>query len=104
MACNFNYSNFCPIFAEFLTGSAVQKGRKSSILLGTTFDTSSSLFELFKDIFTKGAGSACFLDLFEAHNLLVGAILFSSNSAHACNLNNKAATWLHAEPSLEKNV
>ena len=86
---------------EFLTGSTVQKGRSSSILFGRTFGTSSCPFDLLKDIFTKGAVSTCFLDLFQAHNLLVEATLFSSNNVHVCNLNNKAATWLHAAPSLK---
>ena len=96
----FNSSKFPRIFAEFLTGSTVQKKRNSSILFGTTFGTISSPFDLLKDIFTKEAVSTCFLDLFQAHNLLVDET-FSSNSVHTCNLKNKAATWLHAAPSLK---
>ena len=97
----FNSSKFCRIFSEFLTESTVQKGRNSSILFGKIFGTSSSPFDLLKDIFTKEAVSTCFLDLFQAHNLLVETTLFSSNSVHACNLNNKTATWLHSALSLK---
>ena len=63
--------------------------------------TSLSPFDLLKDIFIKGAVSTCFLDLFQAHDLLVEATLFSCSSVHVCSLNNKAATWLHAAPSLK---
>ena len=97
----FNFSNFCRIFSEFLAGSTVQKERNSSALFGTTFGTSSSPFDLLKDMFTEGAVSNFFLDLFQAYYLLVEATLFSSNSVHARNLNNKAAIWLHAAPSLK---
>ena len=97
----FNSGNFCHIFAEFLKGQQYKKRHNSSVLLGTTFGTSSSPFDLLKDIFTEGAVSTCFLDLFEAHNLIIEATLFSFKSVHACNLNNKAAAWLHAKPSLK---
>ena len=63
--------------------------------------TSLSPFDLLKDIFIKGAVSTCFLDLFQAHDLLVEATLFSSSSVHDCSLNNEAATWLHAAPGLK---
>ena len=64
----------------------------------------SSFFGYLKLIFIKISGSADLLDLFHWQNLLVTAVLLNYSRVQAFNLNNKAATWLHAEPRLKIEI
>ena len=64
----------------------------------------SSFFGYLKLTFFKISGSADFLDQFHWHKLLVTATLLNCNQVQASNLNNKAATWLHAEPRLKIEI
>ena len=82
---NFWYNNYQPVFLAFCCSK-------------------SSFFGCLKLIFFKISGSVDFLDLFHWQNLLVTATLLSCNWVQASNLNNKAATWLHAEPRLKIEI
>ena len=101
----FNYSNFCRIFVRvnFLQDQPYKSGAIHLYYLAQCLTQVHPPLTCLKIYLPEELVQLVFLFfyLFEPHNLLTGATFFSSNSAHACILSNKAATWLHAEPSLK---